>query len=44
VEELQSLALKFFTTKKIEIIKKLSPDFKSKLERLEYELLVVHEM
>lgn len=44
VEELQSLALKFFTAKKIEIIKNLSPDFKSKLERLEYELLVVHEM
>lgn len=44
VEELQSLALKFFTDKKIEKIKTLSEDFKSKLERLEYELLVVHEM
>ncbi|MDD5212904.1 MAG: DNA polymerase III subunit alpha [Candidatus Gracilibacteria bacterium] len=44
VEELQTLALKFFTDKKIEKIKTLNEDFKSKLERLEYELLVVHEM
>lgn len=44
VEELKELSTKYYTEKKKEKIKTLCDDWQTKIERLEYELVVVHEM
>lgn len=44
VEELKELSTKYYTELKKEKIKNLSDDWQNKIERLEYELVVVHEM
>ncbi len=43
-EELKTLSLTYYTDKKKEILSKYSKDWQDKIERLEYELVVVHEM
>lgn len=43
-EELKLLSLTYFSDEKKEFIKKLDKDLVDKIERLEYELVVVHEM
>jgi len=43
-EELKALSLTYYTEEKKEFIKKLDKDLIDKIDRLEYELVVVHEM
>ena len=43
-EELKALSLIYYTDKKKEILEKMPKDWQEKIERLEYELVVVHEM
>ena len=43
-EELKTLSLTYYTEEKKEFIKKLDKDLIDKIDRLEYELVVVHEM
>lgn len=43
-EELKEISLTYYTDEKIDFLKNLSKDFEEKIDRLEYELLVVHEM
>jgi hypothetical protein len=43
-EELKVLSLTYYTDKKKEFLKTLNEDLISKIERIEYELVVVHEM
>lgn len=43
-EELKALALVYYSPEKKEILKTFSEDIQNKIERLEYELVVVHEM
>ena len=43
-EELKKLSLTYYTDKKKELLKKLSKDKRDYIERLEYELVVIHEM
>lgn len=43
-EELKELSLTFYSEEKKELLSTFSPDLISKIERLEYELVVVHEM
>ena len=43
-EELKSLSLIYYTDKKKDILSKYSKDWQEKIDRLEYELVVVHEM
>jgi len=43
-EELKALSLIYYSDEKKEILKTLSQDIQDKIERLEYELVVVHEM
>jgi hypothetical protein len=44
VEELRAASSMFFTDKKKEIIEKLDEITKERIDRLEYELFVVHKM
>jgi DNA helicase IV len=44
VEELRAASKEFFTEKKKEIIEKLDELTKERIDRLEYELFVVHKM
>lgn len=43
-EELKNLSITYYSKDKIEILKSFSKDIQDKIERLEYELVVVHEM
>lgn len=43
-EELKTLSLTYYSKRKKEILAGLSEDMQNKIERLEYELVVVHEM
>lgn len=43
-EELKELSLTFYSNEKKSILKEFSDDILEKIERLEYELVVVHEM
>lgn len=43
-EELKALSLTFYSDEKRHFLSQLSDDLKSKIERIEYELSVVHEM
>ena len=43
-DELKELSLTYYTKEKKELIKTFSKDLQDKIERLEYELVVVHEM
>lgn len=43
-EELKELSLTYYSKEKKEILKSFSQDIQDKIERLEYELVVVHEM
>lgn len=43
-EELKTLSLTYYSQRKKEILASFSQDFQDKIERLEYELVVVHEM
>lgn len=43
-EELKALSLTFYSKEKKEFIEKLDQDLIEKIDRLEYELVVVHEM
>lgn len=43
-EELKELSLTYYSEEKKEILKSFSEDIQDKIERLEYELVVVHEM
>jgi hypothetical protein len=43
-EELKLLSLTYYSGEKKEILKTFSQDIQDKIERLEYELVVVHEM
>ena len=43
-EELKALSLTYYSEEKREILKTLSQDIQDKIERVEYELVVVHEM
>jgi hypothetical protein len=43
-QELKDLSLTYYTDKKKEILSGYSKDWQEKIERLEYELVVVHEM
>jgi DNA polymerase III subunit alpha len=43
-EELKALSLTYYTDKKKEFLETLDEDLLSKIERIEYELVVVHEM
>jgi hypothetical protein len=43
-EELKALSLIYYSDEKKNILKTLSQDLQDKIERLEYELVVVHEM
>lgn len=43
-EELKALSLTYYSEEKKEILKTLSQDIQDKIERVEYELVVVHEM
>lgn len=43
-EELKALSLTYYSQKKKEILWNFSQDLQDKIERLEYELVVVHEM
>ncbi len=43
-EELKALSLTYYTDKKKEFLKTLSEDKQKYIERLEYELVVIHEM
>ena len=43
-EELKALSLIYYTDKKKKILSNYSKDWQEKIERLEYELVVVHEM
>ena len=43
-QELKDLSLTYYTDKKKEILASLTKDKQEKIERLEYELVVVHEM
>ena len=43
-EELKELSLTYYSDEKKDILKDLSKDLQDKIERLEYELVVVHEM
>lgn len=43
-EDLKTLSLTYYSHRKKEILAWLSQDFQHKIERLEYELVVVHEM
>jgi hypothetical protein len=44
VEELRAASKDFFTEKKKKIIEKLDEKTKERIDRLEYELFVVHKM
>lgn len=44
IEALKSKSLEFFSGEKIQFLSTLSPEIYQKIERLEYELFVVHEM
>ncbi len=43
-QELKDLSLTYYTSRKKEILSWYSKDWQDKIERLEYELVVVHEM
>ncbi len=43
-EELKDLSLTYYSKEKIDILESFSKDIQDKIERLEYELVVVHEM
>lgn len=43
-EELKALSLTYYSPKKKEILSSLSQTLQERIERLEYELVVVHEM
>jgi hypothetical protein len=43
-EELKDLSLTYYTDKKKELLSSYNDDVNAKIERLEYELVVVHEM
>jgi len=43
-EELKALSLTYYSDKKKEILSGFTQDMQDKIERLEYELVVVHEM
>jgi len=43
-EELKDLSITYYTDKKKEILADISEEIQEKVERLEYELVVVHEM
>lgn len=43
-EELKALSLTYYTDKKKELLQDFSQEIQDKIERLEYELVVVHEM
>ncbi len=43
-EELKDLSLTYYSNKKKKILKELPEKFQERIERLEYELVVVHEM
>ncbi|MDO4764325.1 MAG: hypothetical protein Q4A00_08105 [Flavobacteriaceae bacterium] len=43
-EELKALSLTYYSDEKKNILKNFSEDLQNKIERLEYELVVVHEM
>lgn len=43
-EELKDLSLTFYSRQKKEFLSGLSEDMQEKISRLEYELIVVHEM
>lgn len=43
-EELKDLSITYYSTRKKEILRNFSIDMQKKIERLEYELVVVHEM
>lgn len=43
-EELKTLSLTYYSQRKKEILASFDQDFQDKIERLEYELVVVHEM
>jgi DNA polymerase-3 subunit alpha len=43
-EELKELSLTYYSAEKKEILSTLSQDLQDKIQRLEYELVVVHEM
>ncbi len=43
-EELKALSLTYYSEKKKEILSGMPQDMQDKIERLEYELVVVHEM
>jgi hypothetical protein len=43
-EELKTLSLTYYSDEKKEFFKTLKQDLLEKIERLEYELVVVHEM
>jgi len=43
-EELKTLSLTYYSQKKKQILAELPQDMQDKIERLEYELVVVHEM
>jgi hypothetical protein len=43
-EELKALSLVYYSDEKKEILNSLSQDLQDKIERLEYELVVVNEM
>lgn len=43
-EELKDLSLTYYSKEKIDLLESFSKDIQDKIERLEYELVVVHEM
>jgi hypothetical protein len=43
-EELKELSLTYYSEEKKQILSTLSKDLQEKIEKLEYELVVVHEM
>lgn len=43
-EELKEISKKYFLESKINFLSKINSDLKEKIDRLEYELVVVHEM
>ncbi|MDP3381121.1 MAG: hypothetical protein Q8S84_06525 [bacterium] len=43
-EELKALSVTYYSEEKKQILSTFSQDIQDKIERLEYELVVVHEM
>jgi DNA polymerase-3 subunit alpha len=43
-DELKTLSLTYYTDKKKEILSKMTQEEQDHIERLEYELVVIHEM